>query len=167
MNHSINIIAIVSANGAIGRGGDQPFHIKEDFKRFRDLTMGHPVIMGRRTFEALPGGALPGRRNIVVTSQSDWHCDDVETAPSLEGAIVLAFEADEDAFVIGGGEIYMQAMEMADRLYLTEVDAVVDDADTFFPAFDLNEWEQTEAGEYAVDPRSGAPYRFLTFTRRQ
>lgn len=167
MSQNINIIAIVATNGAIGRGGDQPFHIREDFMRFKELTMGHPVIMGRKTFEALPKGALPGRRNIVVTSQSDWHGDDVETAPSLEGAIVLAFEHDDEAFVIGGGEIYMQAIEMADRLYLTEVNAAVDDADTFFPAFDLSEWDQTEAGEYTVDPRSGAPYRFLTFTRRQ
>ena len=167
MSQSINIIAIVSSNGAIGRGGDQPFHIKDDFKRFRDLTMGHPIIMGRKTFEALPGGALPGRRNIVVTSQSDWHREGVETAPSIEGAVVLAFESDDEAFVIGGGEIYMQAMEIADRMYLTEVDAMVDDADTFFPAFDLTEWEQTSTGDYSIDPRSGAPYRFLTFTRRR
>lgn len=167
MNQSINVIAIVAANGAIGRGGDQPFHIKEDFMRFKHLTMDHPVIMGRKTFEALPKGALPGRRNIVVTSQSDLHFDDAETAPSLEGAIVLAFEADDEVFVIGGGEIYMQAMEIADRLYLTEVDAAVDDADTFFPAFDLADWNQTEATDYNIDPRSGAPYRFLTFTRRR
>lgn len=162
----INIIAIVAANGAIGKGGDQPFHIREDFRRFRQLTLGHPVIMGRRTFEALPGGPLPGRRNIVVTSQYDWHADGVETAPSLEAALVLAMEADMDMYVIGGGEIYRQAMAYADYLYLTWVDASVEDADTFFPEIVAEEWEKVSDGEPAVDERSGASYRFTEYRRR-
>ncbi len=162
----INIIAIVAANGAIGKSGDQPFHISDDFRRFKALTLGHPVIMGRRTFDALPGGALPGRRNIVVTTQMDWHRDDVETAPSVKSAMVLACETDSQMFVIGGGEIYHQAMEFADRLYLTQVDAAVEDADVFFPEVDPQIWEMTACGEYATDPRSGVRYRFTEFSRR-
>lgn len=162
----INIIAIVAADGAIGKGGDQPFHIREDFRRFKELTLGHPVIMGRRTFEALPGGALPGRRNIVITGQSDWHCDGVDTAPSLSAAIVLACETATEMFIIGGGEVYRQAMEFADRLYLTQVDATVDDADTFFPAIDPELWEITSTSETFSDPRSGVSYRFTLLTSR-
>ena len=162
----INIIAIVAANGAIGKDGDQPFHILEDFRRFKELTFGHPIIMGRRTFEGLPDGPLPGRRNIVVTNQSDWHFDGVETAPSLQSAVVLACETDSDMYIIGGGEIYRQGIEIADHLYLTWVDASVEDAETFFPDVDETIWNKTKCEAYATDPRSGARYRFAEYHRR-
>ncbi|MCM1292012.1 MAG: dihydrofolate reductase [Bacteroides sp.] len=162
----VSIIAIVARNGAIGVGGDQPFHISADFKRFKTLTMGKPIVMGRRTFEALPGGALPGRRNIVVTRSADWHAEGVETAPSIETALAMARDGGtEEAMIIGGGMVYAQAMPLADRLLITEVDAMVDDADTFFPDIDPALWKLIEASDYAVDPRSGAPYRFLEFRR--
>lgn len=161
----INIIAIVARNGAIGRGGDQPFHIRDDFKRFKALTLGHPIIMGRRTFEALPGGALPGRRNIVVTRSQQWSAPDVENAPSLEAALQLAGE--DEKFIIGGGEIYCQAMHLADRLYLTEVDADVPDADTFFPSVDPEQWLIAEQSAPQTDPRSAATYRFTTYNRQK
>lgn len=161
----ISTIAIVARNGAIGRGGDQPFHIREDFRRFKTLTLGHPIIMGRRTFEALPGGALPGRRNIVVTRSSDWTAPDVETASSIETAIKLVADSGE-LFIIGGGEIYRQALPLTDTLYLTEVDADVPDADTFFPDIDPGQWHLAESSETFIDPRSGAPYRFATYRRK-
>lgn len=162
---TVSIIAIVARDGAIGRGGDQPFHIAADFRRFKELTLGQPIVMGRRTFEALPKGALPGRRNIVVTRSSGWTAPDVETAPSLEEALQLCADADE-VFIIGGGQIYRQAMTMADRLYITEVDADVPDADTHFPPVDPATWRLTDASEIATDPRSNAPYRFALYTRR-
>lgn len=163
----INVIAIVARDGAIGKDGDQPFHIRDDFRRFKELTLGHPIIMGRKTFEALPEGALPGRRNIVVTRQFEWHRDDVETSPTLRSAVVLACETDTVMFIIGGGEIYNQAIEFADRLYLTEVDAAVEDADTFFPEVDTQLWELTSASEHFTDPRSGARYRFAEYNRKK
>lgn len=159
----ISIIAIVARDGAIGRGGDQPFHIREDFRRFKSLTMGKPLVMGRRTFEALPSGALPGRRNIVVSRRDDFCAPGVEVAASLEKAIEMA---GGEVMVIGGGEIYRQAMPLATHLYITEVDADVPDADTHFPAIDSEIWQTTDISDYATDPRSGARYRFVDYSRR-
>lgn len=159
---SVEIIAIVARDGAIGRGGDQPFHIREDFRRFKALTLAHPVIMGRRTFEALPSGALPGRRNIVVTRDGQWSAPQVETAGSIERAIEMCGDADR-VFIIGGGQIYAQAMPLASKLHVTMVDAEVPDADTHFPAIDSALWTLVEESAPAVDPRSGASYRFLTY----
>ncbi len=163
----ISLIAIVAHDGAIGVGGDQPFHIREDFRHFKELTLGKPIVMGRRTFEALPKGALPGRMNIVVTRSREWSAGGVTVAASIEVAVEAAREAGAlEVMMIGGGEIYRQAMPMASRLYITEVDADVPDADTFFPPFDPTEWTLTSETPYAVDPRSGALYRFLVFDRR-
>ena len=171
----ISIIAIVARDGAIGRGGDQPFHIRDDFRRFKALTLGHPIIMGRRTFQALPGGALPGRSNIVVTRSASWSAPDAVTAPSLEAAIAIArnlqsdshptSESTDEIFIIGGGEIYRQALSLADKLYLTEVNADVPDADTFFPDIDHSCWRRTEISPEFTDPRSGVTYRFTTYRR--
>lgn len=165
MSSEVSIIAIVARNGAIGRGGDQPFHIREDFQRFKALTMGRPIVMGRRTFEALPKGALPGRRNIVVTRNASWSAEGVETAQTLEDAIALGASASDDVMIIGGGEIYRQALPLATQLYLTEVDADVADADTFFPSFDRDTWQIIEESPRQTDPRSGATYRFVTYRR--
>lgn len=160
----ITIIAIVSRNGAIGRNGDQPFHISADFKRFKQLTLGKPVVMGRRTFEALPGGALPGRKNIVISRNEDYAPQGAVRAASIEEAIELCHEA-EEIMVIGGGQIYARTLPLASTLLLTEVDAEVDDADTFFPRFDSHEWSVTEESESYIDPRSGHSYRFVTYSR--
>lgn len=164
MSTIVSIIAIVARDGAIGIRGDQPFHIADDFRRFKQLTLGKPIIMGRRTFEALPKGALPGRRNIVVTRRTDWSAPGAERASSLEEAIALASDA-EETMIIGGGEIYRQAMPLATRLYLTEVDADVDGADTHFPPVDSRLWKQAEISGPFTDPRSGARYRFAIYCR--
>lgn len=161
---SLSIIAIVAADGAIGCGGDQPFHISEDFRHFKRLTLGHPVIMGRKTFEALPKGALPGRRNIVITRNGDYKPAGAETAPSLEAALEMTRGG--EAFVIGGGHVYGAAIDLVDKLYITEVDAEVPDADTFFPAIAPEKWEIVERGEKLFDPRSGKNFCFLTYIRR-
>lgn len=159
----ISIIAIVARDGAIGRGGDQPFHIREDFRRFKELTLGKPIVMGRRTFDALPKGALPGRRNIVITRSREWSAPDVEVASSLDEAVAMCSEAPE-VMIIGGGQIYNQSMELADKLYITEVDATVDDADTYFPAIPPTEWRMVDASEYmGENPR----YRFVTYLRSE
>ncbi len=161
----ISIIVACAAGGAIGRRGDLLFHISDDLKRFKRLTMGKPVIMGRKTFESFPNGALPGRRNIVITRQESYAAPGIETAPSLDAALSMCGGV-EEAFVIGGGEIYRQAMPLADRLYLTEIDADVPDADTFMPDIDMKEWAVIETSDPMTDPRKGVTYRFVDMARR-
>lgn len=157
---SLTVIAAVGRDGAIGRGGDLAYHISADLRRFKALTMGHALIMGRRTFLSLPGGALPGRRNIVLTRDPGFSAPGVETAPSLADAVAMA----PDAFIIGGGQVYAAAMPLADRLEITAIDADTPDADTWFPTIGP-EWTVAEASESATDPRSGLGYRFVTYRR--
>lgn len=161
----INIIVAIARKGAIGHGGDLLFPISADLKRFKAITMGHPIIMGRKTFESFPKGPLPGRRNIVVTRNADYSREGIETAGSLEEAVALARQTDDEVFIIGGGTIYEQGFGMAGRLYLTEIDAEAPDADTFFPAIKADEWQTVDAGDYEQDPRSGVRYRFMTLER--
>ncbi|MBR5436082.1 MAG: dihydrofolate reductase [Muribaculaceae bacterium] len=160
----LSIIVAIDRLGAIGRKGQLLFHISDDLRRFKAITMGHPIIMGRKTFESFPKGALPGRRNIVVTRSADYSASGIETASSVEAAIDMVEDVDE-AFVIGGGEIYRQTIARADRLYLTIVETETADADTFFPNFSPNDWEITEASQPETDAKSGLTYRFVTLQR--
>ncbi len=157
----ITIIAAITKDYGLGRGGDMLYHISDDLKRFKALTMGHPLVMGRKTFESFPKGPLPGRRNCVITRNPDYQRDGIEVYDSLDAAL----GASPDAMVIGGGEIYRQAMPMADRLEITEIDAEVPDADTHFPTIDSAIWHQTEVGEWHTDPRSAVRYRFCSYER--
>lgn len=159
----ISIIVAVTRNNAIGIKGDLLYHISADLKRFKAITMGHPIIMGRKTFESFPNGPLPGRRNIVVTRQEGYRRDGIEVVGSLEEAIEAVAGTDE-AMVIGGGEIYREAMKYASRLYLTEIDVVRDDADTFFPEISCDEWAVADVSPVETDPRSGVTYRFVTLS---
>ncbi len=161
----LSIIVAVAGGNAIGRKGDLLFHISEDLRQFKAVTMGHPIIMGRRTFESFPNGALPGRRNIVITRQSDYSVPGAEVVHSLQEAIDAAADA-EEAFVIGGGEVYRQALPLCGRLYLTEIDAEVPDADTFFPEIDRSEWEIDSESEPKTDPRTGVVFRFVCLSRK-
>lgn len=148
----ISIIVAVDRNWAIGHRGDQLFYIREDLRHFKELTLGHPIIMGRKTFEALPRGPLPGRRNIVVTRQGVYHPSGAETAASLEDAIALCSDAAE-VFIIGGAQVYEQALPLATDIYLTQIDAAAPEADTFFPALDVD----SDAPWLATSP----PIRFI------
>lgn len=150
--------------GAIGRKGNLLFHISDDLRRFKDLTAHHPIIMGRKTFESLPKGALPLRRNIVVTRNTHFSAPGVEVADNIDTAISLTADADE-TFVIGGGEIYSQTIDRVDRLYLTIVDTEVTDADSFFPFFNPEEWHITETSLPKTDEKSGMRFRFVNLQR--
>ena len=161
----ISIIVAIAQGNAIGRKGDLLFHISADLRRFKEITMGHPIIMGRKTFESFPKGPLPGRQNIVITRQSDYHHDGITVVGSFSSALTAANNTDE-VFVIGGGEIYREAINHASKLYLTEIDATVEDADTFFPEINREEWVETEVSEWITDERSGARYRFVCLSRR-
>ncbi|MDE6199488.1 MAG: dihydrofolate reductase [Muribaculaceae bacterium] len=159
----VTIIAATGRDRAIGRRGDLAFHIREDMRRFKALTTGHTVVMGRKTFESLPKGALPDRRNIVITRQADYSAPGIECAGSLGEALRMA--DGEEVFVIGGGEIYRQAIDAADRMELTVVDADSCDADTFFPEFNAAEWKKTAESEPMTDEKSGVSYSFVCYCR--
>ncbi len=154
----IHIIAAIDRKGAIGKNGDLLFHLRDDLRRFKAITMGNTLVMGRRTFESLPGGALPGRRNIVITRSADFSAPGVDVAKSPEEAIAMAASGPGDIFVIGGGQIYAATLPLADVLDLTVVDREDPEADTFFPVIDLDAYRLT-----ALDRRDG--FSFITLTR--
>ncbi|MCM1291617.1 MAG: dihydrofolate reductase [Prevotella sp.] len=161
-HHSEHELAIIVALGrdlAIGRDNDLIRHLPGDLKRFKELTMGHTVIMGRKTWESLPKRPLAGRRNIVVTRNNDYRADGAETASSLEEAVIMAND-DSIPFIIGGGEIYRQALPMTTRLFLTQLDADTPDADTFFPPIDFSRWETTFKSEPYTNSL-GEKFRFI------
>jgi len=152
---NVTMIAAVGRNGVIGDGLTMPWHLSEDLKFFKRTTMGHPMVMGRRTFDSM--GALPGRRSIVITRQTGWSAPGVEVAHSLPEALALVAGA-EQVFVVGGGEVYRQAMAYAARLLVTEVDQSPDGSVTF-PPIDPVDWVET-----ARDEHPG--YAWVTYERR-
>lgn len=139
----ISIIVAMSSNRAIGFRGFLPWHLPEDLARFKQLTMGHPIIMGRHTFESLPHGALPGRRNIVLSHRHDFAPAGCEVYSSLDDALA-ACDKDEEAFIIGGAEVYSCALPFADNLYITLVEDNPNVADTFFPQINEKDWLLTK-----------------------
>ena len=159
----VALVAAVARGGVIGRGGGIPWRLPEDVAHFKELTTGHAVVMGRRTWESIPDRfrPLPDRRNVVVTRNPDWRADGAERAASLEEALVLL--ADEPrVFVIGGAEIYAAALPFADELVLTEIDLAVD-GDTFFPEWDRSAFvEVTRVEAVTAD---GTPFAFVTYDR--
>lgn len=159
------VIAAVARNGAIGRGGVMPWHLPADLKHFRAVTQGHPVVMGRKTWDSLPPRfrPLPGRRNIVVTRNASWSEPGAEAAPSLDAALAR-LDGEPKVFVIGGAELYAQALPRADTLELTEIDATVPDADTFFPAWDREAFVEVARQADTGDARW--PLAWVTYRRR-
>ena len=158
----ISIIVAVAENNAIGRAGDLLCHLSSELKHFKAVTSGHTVIMGRKTFDSLPKGALPNRRNIVITRNSAFTAENVEVAHSLEEAINMA---GGDAFIIGGEQIYRQALPFADKLFLTKIHAEFPDADTFFPEINANEWAEESRETFPSDDKNQFPYCKRVFSR--
>ena len=160
-----NIIVAISDNNAIGRNNELLWHISEDLKFFRKQTLGWPVIMGRKTFESI-GRALPGRVNVVI-SRGFSTGEEVEIAGSLDEAFAIAESTNlERCFVIGGGQIYAQALAEADRLVVTHVHTVIEDADTFFPRIDPSVWNVTQRSELFTDEETGYTFEFVEYTKR-
>lgn len=141
----ISLIAAVARNGVIGLDGGMPWHLPEELRHFKATTMGHPLVMGRRTFESI-GRPLPGRRTVVVTRDPSWQHPGVETAHSFAEAISLAGPADE-VFVAGGAQVYAEALPFAHRLVLTEVHAEPE-GDTWFPQWSPQEWREVSREEH-------------------
>jgi dihydrofolate reductase len=160
----VSLIVAMSENGVIGRDGGLPWHLPDDLKRFKRLTMGHVLIMGRRTFASV-GRPLPGRRTIVLSHDPAYRPAGVETAPSLEAAITLARGASE-VFVAGGADVYRAALPTADRLYLTLVHTHLA-GDAHFPPLDLDAWELDEEVRHPADERHAHAFTFRRYRRRR
>ena len=164
----ISLIAALAQNGGIGRDGDLLYYLSADLRRFKELTTGHPIIMGRRTFESLPKGALPNRRNIVLSGNESACFAGAERFPSLEEALESCRQCSADeVFIIGGHSVYQAALPVANRLCLTSVEHSGEGADVFFPDFDPSDWKMTEMEAHEPDERNVHPYSFLTLERNK
>ena len=158
----MNLIVAIGEDGAIGKNGDLIWKIPADLKRFKLLTTGHPVIMGRKTWDSLPKKPLPGRRNIILTRQKDFQVPEAETVDSIEKAISVT--QDDEPFIIGGAEIYNAFLPHVNRLYLTFVEDKCEDADAFLSLNLKEDWNLIEESPREVSP-SGISYRYVTYER--
>ena len=161
----ISLIVAMDEKRGIGKDGKLPWRLSSDLKRFRELTMGHHMIVGRKTFESI-GKPLPGRQTIVVTRNASFKADGCIVAGSVQAALAAAQERGEpEVFVIGGAEIYTQTLDVADRVYLTQVHAQVD-ADTFFPELKHDRWTETQNAFQAADDRNQYSFSFKLLERK-
>lgn len=162
---NLSAIVVIAENGAIGKNGDLLCHLPADLKHFKNITMGHTIIMGRRTWESLPKGALPGRKNVVITRNAHFEAPGAEVYHSLEEAL-QATAADGQRFIIGGGMLYKEAFHLTNTLHLTRMHASFPDADTFFPEFSMDEWEEVSREDHNADERNPYDYSFVELRRR-
>jgi len=164
----ISIIAAAGKHNEIGKGGKLLCHIPADLRHFKLITQGHAVVMGRRTFDSLPNGALPNRRNIVVSRNPSLKITGAEVVPSLDNALLrLGGEVGaEEIFIIGGAQIYAQSIDFADKIYLTRIHAVFPDADAFFPEIDFAKWNESFRETFFADDKNSLSYSFLEYTRK-
>jgi dihydrofolate reductase len=160
----ISIIVAVSDDWGIGKDNELLWHISEDLKRFKKMTTGNAVIMGKKTWESLPRKPLPGRKNIVLTDNPNESIENSVTAYSIEDALSKC-KPDEEIFIIGGGSIYRQFMPIADRLYITHVHKKAP-ADIYFPEIDLNIWKISEKEEFRRDDNNSIPYTYTIYERK-
>lgn len=156
------LVAALDRDFAIGRGNALPWSLPDDLKRFKALTLGHPILMGRKTAESL-GRALPGRRNLVLTRSGRVPFEGMEAVGSIDEALG---SAETTLMVIGGGEVYALALPLASRLHLTWVDTRIDDADAWFPRFDVDDWMITASDSREADARHAHAYHFVDYVRR-
>jgi dihydrofolate reductase len=165
----ISLIVAASRNNAIGKDNKLLWHLPNDMKFFKNTTWGMPVVMGRKTFEALAGEPLPGRFNFVVTRNKDWRPghDKVQVASDIPSALKLAADTDcKETFIIGGGEIYRESISIADRIYMTRVHAVLD-GDTFFPEIDEAQWTLDSNLDFPADQKHAYAYSFQLWQRKK
>ena len=161
----INIIVAIARNNAIGYKNQLIYHLSNDLKRFKALTTGHTIIMGRKTFESLPKGALPNRRNIVLSRQKDIEFAGAEHFTSLEEALNNC-KGEEDIYIIGGETLYREAMPMVDVIYATEVDDTPENADAFFPEIDKNVWVAKNNEAHETDEKHAQRYTFVDYIKK-
>lgn len=159
----VSAVVAASDNNVIGKDGGLPWHVLSDLKLFREITMGKPVIMGRRTWESLPRQPLPGRRNIVITRNEDYSADGADVAGSINEALAMC-EGEAEVSIIGGGQVYEQAMDRTDRIYLTRIHLTVE-GDTFLPALPESEWREVERRAFQQGERDDAAFTLIVLDR--
>lgn len=162
MSLNLSLVVAMDINRVIGINGDLPWHLPTDLKYFRDITMGKPIIMGRKTHESI-GRPLPGRKNIVVTRNPDFSAVGCEVVTTLHAGLELASDAPE-IMMIGGATLYVDTLPMAHHIYLTEVHAEVE-GDTWFPAIDENQWQEISRADFSADERNQYDYSFVVYER--
>ncbi|MDR2844443.1 MAG: dihydrofolate reductase [Candidatus Symbiothrix sp.] len=160
----LSIIVAIGKNNEIGKDNAMLCHLPADLKHFKEVTSGHPVIMGRKTFESLPKGPLPNRRNIVISRNKELRIEGAEVYPSLDYALLKLMD-EEEIFIIGGAQIYTQILPDADKLYLTKIQAEFPEADTFFPAIHYREWREVSREVHWVDERNPYAFVFVEYER--
>jgi dihydrofolate reductase len=161
----ISFLAAVAANGVIGRDNKLPWHLSSDLKRLKALSMGHHVIMGRKTFDEIGRKPLPGRPHVIVSRSPIEPQENVKVVSSVEDALAAIPGSEDEVFILGGGEIFRQMMHRADRMYITQIHADVP-GDTYFPDFDdVNEWRLVDREDFEADAKNDYPYSFLTYDR--
>ncbi len=159
----ISAVVAASENGVIGRDGGLPWHVSSDMKLFKQITLGKPIIMGRRTWDSLPRKPLPDRRNIVISRQADYTADGAELAGSVEEALALC-AGEAEVSIIGGGQVYAEAMIRTDRIYLTRIHMAVD-GDTFLPDLKDSEWCEVERRQFPRGERDDAAFTLIVLDR--
>ena len=161
----LTLIAAIGKNRELGKNNDMIWHLPQDLKFFRKQTSGHTIVMGRKTFESLPKGALPNRRNVVLSSNPATLCPGAEVFPTLEAAL-QSCQPEEQVYIIGGASVYKQAMPLADMLCLTEIAAEAPQVDAYFPAVDLAIWHEKSRESHLVDEKHPCSYAFVDYIRK-
>ena len=160
---TVSLVVAAAKNNVIGRDGELPWHLPDDLRHFKRLTTGKPIIMGRRTFESI-GRPLPDRHNIVMTRDPDYAAAGCDVVTSVSDALKLA-DDDSEVMVIGGGQVYLDFLHRADRIYMTRVQAEID-GDTYFPEIDPNEWQLVSSEHHDADEKNAYAFEMMVFERR-
>ncbi|MDR1527471.1 MAG: dihydrofolate reductase [Dysgonamonadaceae bacterium] len=160
----ISVIVALGKHNEIGKGNDLLCYLPADLKHFKEITSGHTVIMGRKTFDSLPKGPLPNRTNMVVSRQPDLKIEGALVCPSLDAARLKCME-EEEIFIIGGAQIYRQALPVADKLYLTKIHAAFPEADAFFPEINYQEWREVRRELHPADEKHPYSFSFIELER--
>ena len=160
----LSIIVAVSENNVVGKENKLPWKLSADLKRLKSLTMGHHIIMGRKTWESL-GKALPGRINVVITTDKNFKAEGGVVVHSLNEALAFS-SADDEIFIFGGGKIFKEAMPLVNKIYITRVHSIID-GDTFFPVLDRSDWKEISREDFKADEKNQYNYSFLTLVRKR
>ena len=160
----LSIIVAVSENNVVGKENKLPWKLSADLKRLKSLTMGHHIIMGRKTWESL-GKALPGRINVVITTDKNFKAEGGVVVHSLNEALAIS-SADDEIFIFGGGKIFKEAMPLVNKIYITRVHSIID-GDTFFPVLDKSDWKEISREDFKADEKNQYNYSFLTLVRKK
>ena len=160
----ISLIAALGRNNEIGKGNDLLCHLPADLKHFKEITLGHTVIMGRKTFDSLPKGALPNRRNVVISRNPELKIKGAEVFSSLDYALLKSLDEIE-VFIIGGAQIYEHSLPFADKLYITRIHAAFLEADVFFPSIDFNIWNEIGRETFPADEKNPYSFSFIEYEK--